>query len=133
MATRIFARRLVTIGLSVSALGVILYSQLDWVASLRLGLGALNTAATLSIAMTLFGLLATLTGSVFWAWRASKIIWVFASGLSIGIVTLLVAEFANINIHGPLGIIIVVVLAGVTSAALLLLIAVIRLIQSWRA
>jgi hypothetical protein len=96
-------------------LGIILYSQLE----------------TLSIAMTLVGLLATLIGGVIWACRA-PIVWSLLSGLSIWVVALLLLELVNINVHGTTAMFLPVIFAAVISGALLLLIAAVRFVLSLR-
>jgi hypothetical protein len=132
MSSPVFARWSILIGISATALGIILYSQLDRIVKLRVGFTIINGAAVLSISMTLLGLLAALIGGVTWAWRA-PLVRLLLSGVSMGVVAFLLDELVDINIHGPTALFMFVVVAGVFGCALILLIAATRFVLSrWR-
>ena len=72
------------------------------------------------------------TGGVVWAWRAS-IAWTLIFALAVGGVGLLVAEYGDVNVHGPAAILMFVVLAAVAVGGLFGLIAIVRLAPHiWR-
>jgi hypothetical protein len=127
----VFARRSILIGILVSVLGIILNFQLDRIADLRVNFMVLNTAAILSISMTLIGLFSVLVGVAAWAWRAPLFYSIFA-GLSVGALAFFVAEFVNINVHGPTALFTFVDLAGMLGCVLILSVAAIRFVLSRR-
>jgi hypothetical protein len=127
----VFARRSILIGISMSVLGIILNFQLDRIANLRMNFMVLNAAAILSISMTVIGLLSVLIGVVAWAWRAPLFSLMFA-GLSVGVLAFFVAEFVNINVHGPTALFAFIDLAGMLGCALILSVAAIRFVLSRR-
>jgi len=131
MSKPVFAKWLILIGTSASALGIILYSQLSRIVDLRVSLVVLNGAAILSHSLTLLGLLATLIGAVFWPLR-TRLVHILLSGLSVGIATFLLAILVDINVHGPTAILLYVVFAGALGCALMLLIAAVRFALSRR-
>jgi hypothetical protein len=122
MLNAIFSRWLIVGGGSASLSGIILYSQLGNIVELHVSLAVLNGAASLSISLTLVGLVAALIGSVGWARRA-PVDQALQVGLTTGVVTLLLAAFVNINIHGPSAIFLFVVFAGAIGSATILIVA----------
>jgi len=120
-------RSLIWVGILATAFGVVLYSQMDAVVELRVGLWVLNAAAMTSFAMTGLGLLSTLTGGVIWARRAPPV-HVFTSGVLAGLAVVLVALLVDINVHGPTAMLILVEIAGAVGSIVMLSIAGIRLI-----
>jgi hypothetical protein len=110
-------------------LGVILYFQLGRIVELRVSLAVVNLASILSFSMTMLGLLATLIGVAVWARRAPRghLLW---SGLSVGLASLLLGLFGNINVHGTNGILALVVLAGAFVCVLILVVGAGRLGQA---
>lgn len=125
MSKPAFARWLILIGTSASALGIILYSQLSRIVDLRVNLVVLNGAAILSHSLALLGLLATMIGAVAWALR-TRLVYILLSGMSVGVGTFLLAKLVDINVHGPTAILLYVVFAGAFGCALILLIAAVR-------
>jgi hypothetical protein len=109
-------------GTAVSVSGIVLYSQLANIVDLHVTLSVLNAAASLSLCMTLLGLLAILVGSVAWARRAPLVNLLWA-GISTGVATLLLAVLSHINVHGPTAILMFVVFAGALDCILILLVA----------
>jgi len=110
-------------------LGVILYFQLGRIVELRVSLTVVNLASILSFSMTMLGLLATLIGGAMWARRA-PLIHLLWSGISVGLASLLLGLFGDINVHGPTGILVFVVLAGALACVLILVIGAGRLGQA---
>ena len=102
--------------------GIIHYSQLGNIVELHVSGAVLKGAATLSISMTLFGLLATLMGCVAWA-RGAPVAQALQSGFVIGVASLVLAACVNINVHGPTGILLFVVFAGAISSLSILFVA----------
>ena len=129
MTASILSRRLFLIGSWATFLGVILYVLLG---SLSRNVYILDAIVVLSLSMTVLGLLALITGGVVWAWRAS-IAWTLIFALAVGGVSLLVAEYGDVNVHGPASILMFVVLAAVAVGGLFGLIAIVRLAPHiWR-
>jgi hypothetical protein len=130
MVNPVLARRLILMGLSVSATGIILYYQLGRIVELRMGLTVLNTATILSLSMTVLGLL---TVFLTWAFRA-PVAYALFSGISLGAILLLVAEFVNIsfNIHGPSAILLFAGFAALLGCIMTLVIAAVRFALSRR-
>jgi hypothetical protein len=122
MSYAVFVRRSIIFGTAVSVSGIVLYSQLANIVNLHVSLSVLNTAATLSLSMTLLGLLAILVGSVAWARRAPLVNLLWAE-ISTGVATLLLAVLSHINVHGPTAILMFVVVAGALDCILILLVA----------
>jgi hypothetical protein len=127
----VFARRSILIGILVSISGIILNFQLDRIADLRVNFMVLNTAAILSISMTLIGLFSVLVGVAAWAWRALPFYSIVA-GLSVGALAFFVAEFVKINVHAPTALFTFVDLAGMLGCVLILSVAAIRFVLSRR-
>jgi hypothetical protein len=128
MFNRVFARWSILIGISMSVLGITLYSQLDRIVDFHMGIAVLNTAAILSHSMTLLGLLATLIGAAAWARRA-PLVHALLSGVFAGVLALLLDVFLDVNIHGPSAILIYVILAGTLGCVVILLITAIRFLS----
>jgi len=128
MSNPIFGRWLVLIGALTAVCGITLYSQLGRIVDLRVGLAVLNTAVILSFSTTALGLLGTLIGSVSWARRA-PLVQVLISGASGGLATVLLAEFVDINVHGPTAILLFVMFAGALGSVVILFIAAFRFVQ----
>jgi hypothetical protein len=125
MFSRIFARWSIPIGVAAAVLGIVLYSQLDAIENFRVSLAVLNSAAILSISLTLLGLLTALAGGLIWAYRAPLASAAF-SGISVGAVAYLLAHLVKINVHGPSAAFLFVILAGALGSLLILAIAAFR-------
>jgi hypothetical protein len=131
MFSPIFARWSILVGLSASVFGIILYFQLGRIVDLHVGFDVLSAAAVLSLCITPLGLLAAVIGGLTWACRA-QLAYLLLAAAAVGIVAFLLAEFVNINIHGPTAIFIFVIFAGALFCVLILLIASVRFIRAQR-
>lgn len=126
MPVSVPCRRLFLLGSWTTFLGIILYALAG---SLSRNVYILDAFVVLSLSMTFLGLVALMVGGVMWAWRVS-IAWMLLSALTVGGLGLLVAEFGDINVHGPTFILAFVVLAAVTIGVLVVSIAVIRFVSN---
>ncbi len=134
MSARVWSKWLVVIGIVTAALGIILYTQLDWVNEVAISLKSfalLGAAETTSLVMTVFGLLAALTGGVIWA-RHARLAQLPIPAVSVGLLALLLIKFVNINMHGPTAIFTFVIPATLAMAVLLFVIGGARFLQSRR-
>ena len=108
-------------GIAVAAVGIVLYTQLDRIADLRVSPAVLNSAALGSVAATVGGLLTVIVGSVIWARRASDA-QVMSAAVLIGAAIVFLVTLVNVNIHGPSAILMFVEVFGVVDAVWLFLI-----------
>jgi hypothetical protein len=128
----IFARWSILIGISATALGLLLFSQLHRIEGHRLGsMDLVEAAVTFGIPMILLGLVATLAGGVIWAWRA-RLVYVLCWGVSVGIVAFLLGEFVDVNVHGEMAMFGAVIFAGGVGCAAMLVIAFARVLLGLR-
>jgi hypothetical protein len=125
MSAPVLARRLLLIGTTATALGIILEFSLDGIVDARLGLSFLNVASTVSLSMTILGLVSVLIGGAIWACHA-PLAYLPLAGFSAAILVFVLAEVVQINIHGWTGILMFVVLAGSVGCVLILVIAAVR-------
>jgi hypothetical protein len=134
MSSPVWSKWLIVAGVLTAALGIILYTQLDWVNEVAISLKSfalLGAAETTSLVMTVVGLLVALTGGVIWA-RHARLTQLPIPTVSVALLALLLTKFVNINMHGPTAIFTFVIPATLAMAALLFLIAAGRFLQSRR-
>jgi hypothetical protein len=121
-------------GVATAGLGILLYTRLGWVDEIAIRLNSfalLRAAETLSLALTISGLLATLTGAVIWA-RHAQLKQLPIPILSVALLAFLLIKFVDINVHGPTAIFTFVTPATLAMAVLLFAIGGARFVQSRR-
>ena len=121
-------------GVATAGLGILLYTQLGWVDEVAISLKSfalLRAAETLSLVLTVFGLLAALTGGVIWA-RHAQLRQLPVPAVSVGVLAFLLTKFVDINMHGPTAIFTFVIPATLAMAVLLFAIGGARFVRSKR-
>jgi hypothetical protein len=125
----LFARWLIIIGVCLTALGIFVNFLLE---QNRVHV----TPTEFSILghtfprMITVGLLATLAGSVAWAWRRTSVSSLASSGVVIAVLALLAAELLPINFHGWTGWLMFVCLDALLIAVLFIVFAAVRFTSS---
>jgi hypothetical protein len=80
----------------------------------------LNAYASLSIAMTLGGLVTALVGAITWAGHAPRR-HVLLAAASTSLAGVLLVVFVDVNMHGPTAILMFVIMAAVVGVGLLVI------------
>jgi len=125
---------LILAGAVTAGLGILLYMRLGWVDELAIWLNSfalLRAAETLSLVLTVVGLLAALTGGVIWA-RHAQLRQLPIPAASVALLAFLLIKFVDINMHGPTAIFTFVTPATLAMAVLLFAIGGARFVQSRR-
>ena len=94
------AKRIAVIGYAFAAAGIVLYTQLDWIADLRMGRNVLGVAVLSSMAATFGGFLVAIVCSAVWARRGSTRQPLMVAIL-VGIGSFLLCLVVGVNVHGP--------------------------------
>lgn len=127
---RLSARWLILVGVCLTTLGVLFSFQLER-HSLRAGIDREFFFLEYTfLPVFLLGLLATLVGSVIWAWRQTSVSSLASSGVIIATLTLLAAKLIPINIHGWTGSFMFVFLVSLLIGVLFFVFAAIRFTSS---
>ena len=124
------ARWLILVGVYLTALGMVFSFQLErhsLHASIDREFFFLEYAF---LPVLLLGLLATLVGSVMWAWRRASVSSLAASGRFITVLTLLASKAIPINVHGWTGSFIFVFLVSLLIGVLFVVFAAVRFTSS---
>jgi hypothetical protein len=125
---------LILAGVVTAGLGILLYARLGWVDEVAISLNSfalLRAAETLSLVLTVVGLLAALTGGVIWA-RHVELRQLPIPASAVALLAFLLIKFVDINMHGPTAIFTFVTPATLAMAVLFLAIGGARFLQSRR-